>query len=320
MELFRIEHAAIGTEELIIDRDLAIGVNAGEIVGIIGESGSGKSSLLRSFIPLEEEPVRMRSGSLFWHGEDITAASEEEKRLIFGKSIAFVFQSLSQAFDPITKIRDQYLETMRCRDRSVTKEQMRKKASALLSEVNFEMPDVILDSYPFELSGGMLQRAALVMSMLNDPELILADEMTSALDLVSQQQVIEALLKIRDTHRTSILFVTHNMTVIRKLADRVAVMYGGRIVETGRKEEILACPKHPYTRALIDAVPKKEHRLPQGIPGIPVYVGDLEECCPYYTRCGSANYLCRHEFPGKKSLSETHEIYCFKETDEREER
>ena len=156
----------------------------------------------------------------------------------------------------------------------------------------------------------MIQRAAIVQAMLGDPELLLADEMTSALDLVSQKQVIEALLKIRKTYGTAILFVTHNMAVIRKLADKVAVMYGGRIVEYGTKEEILARAEHPYTKALIRAVPKTGGGLPKGIPGHPPEPALLTDSCPFCGRCPNKKEDCEKKFPPQSFLSDSHYIYC----------
>lgn len=312
-ELFRLENVCIGTDEVTIDRDLSLCMSPGEIVGIIGESGSGKSTLLRSVLHLKDEQMKVKHGLVFWKGKSLPEMTEEERRHICGKEIALIFQSLSMAFDPITKIKRQYLEAMRAHDRSVTKEEMTDKAVRLLREVRFDEPEKILNSYPFELSGGMLQRAAIVCAMLNDPRLIMADEMTSALDLVSQEQVLACLMNIRETHGTAILFVTHNMAVIRKIADKVAVMYGGRIVEYGEREEILNRPSHPYTRALIEAVPRKEHVLPKGIPGRPPSFEETKDCCPYQKRCGRADDRCRNEVPERRSLSDTHYVCCFHE-------
>ena len=310
-ELFRLENVCIGTKDVTIDRDLSLCMAEGEIVGIIGESGSGKSTLLRSVLHLEEEQMKVKHGLVFWQGRNLHDLPEDARRHLCGKEIALIFQSLSMAFDPITRIRKQYLEAMRCHDRAVTKEQMTQKAVRLLEEVRFPEPEKILNAYPFELSGGMLQRAAIVMAMLNDPKLIMADEMTSALDLVSQEQVLECLLRIRRTHGTAILFVTHNMAVIRKIADKVAVMYGGRIMEYGTREEILQAPAHPYTRALIEAVPKKERTLPKGIPGRPPSFEETRECCPFAQRCGRAEEKCRSGIPERRELSETHYVYCW---------
>ena len=309
-ELFRLENVCIGTEDVTIDRDLSLCMAPGEVVGIIGESGSGKSTLLRSVMHLKDEQMKVKHGLVYWQGRSLPEMTEEERRHICGKEIALIFQSLSMAFDPITKIKKQYLEAMRAHDRSVTKEEMTKKAVRLLKEVRFSEPEKILNAYPFELSGGMLQRAAIVCAMLNDPKLIMADEMTSALDLVSQEQVLECLLRIRETYGTAILFVTHNMAVIRKIADKVAVMYGGRIMEYGTREEILNHQAHPYTRALIDAVPKKEHVLPKGIPGSPPSFEESKNCCPFSERCSRADDRCKAEVPLRKDLSGTHYVCC----------
>ena len=307
-KLLELKNLVVGTETLTIIHDISLFIREGEIMGIIGESGSGKSTLLRSVLHLPYGDVRIKSGLIFWKGKKIADMQKDEAETVLRKKISIIYQSLSAAFDPITKIKKQYLEAVRSRDRTVSTEAVIKKAAGLLQEIN--LTDEVLNAYPFELSGGMLQRAAIVMAMLNDPDLILADEMTSALDILSQEQVIEAVIKIRKMHHTAVLFVTHNMSVIRKTADKVAVMYGGRIVECGKKEDVLEHPAHPYTKALIHAVPKLAHSLPEGIPGEPPEFLNKMDFCPYVQRCPAAQEKCRHGFPKMTMFSNEHYAYC----------
>ena len=310
--LLKIEDLSVGTDEITINHHISLEIGESEIVGIIGESGCGKSTLLKSILSLNEASVMPLNGDILFRGRSLLGCGNEDLRQICGCQIAMVFQSLSMAFDPLMKIKKQFYEAVKYHNMSATPKGIHAKAVELLSELRFHDPQGTLNAYPFELSGGMVQRAALVMALLNEPKLILADEVTSALDTVSQDQVVETMLHIREKFGTVILFVTHNMNVVSQLADKVAVMYGGRIVEWGTAQEVLKHPGHPYTVALNAAVPKAERCLPTGIAGMPPAFEKAMDYCPFHSRCPHAEDRCLMGFPAKKELSTDHYIYCCK--------
>jgi peptide/nickel transport system ATP-binding protein len=228
---------------------VSITVGSNEIVGIVGESGSGKTTLLRSVADLLPSKGVLKDGNILFRGEQMT-----DMRKIRGKKIGFVFQNPEGCFDPIMKIEEQFYECVRVH-RGINRVQAREKARSILSEMGITQEKRVLDSFPSELSGGMLQRAAIALAMANDPGLLLADEPTSALDVSTTVKVIDVLMALRKNHGLSILFVTHNMRMIARMADKVGVMQRGKLVEWGTTQEVLSSPKHPYTQDLIGAVP-----------------------------------------------------------------
>lgn len=225
-----------------------------EIYGIVGESGSGKSTLLHSILGLMGREAIIHQGEILFQGKDLLKTGPREKRLICGNEIAMVFQHPSLSFDPVTTIGNQVYEAVRMH-RKASKAEVFDKMESLLADMNFTNTKRILASYPFELSGGMNQRVALALAMINDPKLLLADEPTSALDVTVQAQVVELMMKLRDKYGMTILIVTHNIGVVSYMADQIAVMYQGNIVEQGDKFELLTKPEHDYSRKLISSVP-----------------------------------------------------------------
>ena len=235
-------------------KNINISVNSGEILVIVGESGSGKSTLLKSLIKLAGNGSKIDSGSIKFKDKDLTKLSNEELRLIRGKEIATIFQNTGASLCPIRTIEKQFLETVKTHE-NATDEEIKKRISEIFTKINLKDVDRILKSYPFELSGGMNQRVGIALAMITNPSLILADEPTSALDVTAQAQVVKTLMKLRDDFKTSIIMITHNMGVVSYMADKVAVMYGGNIVEYGRKKDIIHRPLHPYTKMLIKSTP-----------------------------------------------------------------
>lgn len=250
----------------IILRNVNLTIDTGEITCVIGESGSGKSTLLQAVLQLPGR-VEITDGQVLFRGDDLRQLPPRQMRSIRGSEIGVVFQEPGTSLDPIRKIHKQFYDALRAHDRSVTKASVRQKAAALLRSMEFKDPKRILENCPAQLSGGMNQRVAIAVSMALEPAILLADEPTSTLDVTVQAQVVKELLYLRAQYGTSILLITHNMGVAAKLADQVAVMYGGRIVEYGPRDDVLHDPAHPYTRALLAAVPRLDGKLPQGIPG-----------------------------------------------------
>ena len=228
-------------------------LNRGEIISIVGESGSGKTTLLRAANHTLFSGGRISSGRILLEGTDLTALSAGEWHSVYGKKLAMIFQNAGKTFDPIRKIGSQFTEVLRSHE-NISAEEAKRIEMEILMKLNIPDPERILLSYPFQLSGGLKQRTAIAMAMVHSPSVLLADEPTSALDVTTQAQIIRELKNLRKDYGSSILFVTHNMGLAAFLSDRIGVMYRGRLIELGEKEEILKQPREEYTRLLIRAV------------------------------------------------------------------
>ncbi len=239
----------------VVLQDVELALHAGEITCVIGESGCGKSTLFHTVLQLPGR-VRITGGSVAFAGKNLQNLSLRELQEIRGTGIGAVFQEPGASLDPIRKIHRQFYDVLHAHDRGIRKAEARSRAAVLLRSMEFADPDRILDSCPVQLSGGMNQRVAIALAMVLEPKLLLADEPTSALDVTTQAQVLRELLILRERYGTAMLLITHNMGVVAKMADRVAVLQGGRIVEYGSRREVLGQPRHPYTRELLAAVPR----------------------------------------------------------------
>ena len=273
-------------------------VGAGKIVGLVGESGSGKSvtgfSILRMLYP----PGKVVDGAIRFRGEDLLALTEPEMRKLRGNRIATIFQDPMMTLNPVLRIDTQMIEAIVAHE-NVSHPDARQRARAALVDVGIPSPDERLRAYPHHLSGGMRQRVCIAIAMLHRPDLIIADEPTTALDVTLQAQILSLTQKLcRDTG-TSLIWITHDLSVVAGLADEIAVMYAGRIVERGNVDEVLDCPLHPYTRGLIASIPSNNARgkpLRQ-IPGSSPSLLDLPSGCSFRARCPQADDLCGEEPP-----------------------
>ncbi len=254
-DLLTIRRLSISYDEIPAVRDVSLAVGQRQIVGIVGESGSGKSTLVRGVTGLLKRGGRIDSGEILLEGRHLENLSAREMRKVRGGRIAMIFQHPESSFDPIRTIGDQFHEVMRLHE-GARRDQSDARAEEILRGLGFDAPARILRSYPFELSGGMCQRAAIAVGMACHPELLLADEPASALDVTVQAETARTLMELRERSGTSILLVTHNMGVVAYMADRVGVMCAGRLVEWGTREDILLRAAHEYTRSLISAIPK----------------------------------------------------------------
>ena len=254
-ELLRIDHLTAGYGGDAVIEDISISLHAGEVLGIVGESGSGKSTLLRAIAQIRGLSTEIHAGTVSFDTKNLAVLSEGERRRLRGEEIAMVFQYAGASLNPTRQIGTQLVETMRAHT-DLSQSEIRARAAEVFSGMGFTDIDRILRAYPFELSGGMAQRAAIALAVILRPQLLLADEPTSALDATIQLQVLDHLRALRERTGTAILLITHNIGVVRHIADRVAVMCRGRIVEQGAVDEVLSNPQHPYTRELLAAVPK----------------------------------------------------------------
>ena len=245
-------------ETLAVD-GVSFSLSPGKIYVIVGESGSGKSTLLRTIGGLLTKEGKIVSGDIWMGEQNLIQLSEKEWCEVHGNKMGYIFQNPEQSLSPLAKIGKQFVECQNMHAKTAgkkSKKEILEDAEELLKELRFENPQRVLKSYPFELSGGMCQRVAIALAIMNQPSLLLADDPTSALDVASQDMTIETLLALRKKTDLSILLVTHNMEVARRLADEIGVMYQGRIIESGLPEEIWNDPKEDYTKKLIAAIPQ----------------------------------------------------------------
>lgn len=269
---------------------VSLKIRSGEVLGLVGESGSGKSITALSIMRLISPPGRIVGGSIWFRGEEISSASESRLRQIRGNDIAMIFQDPMTSLNPVFTIGEQIAEVLRLH-KKMNRRQALEAAIESMREVAIPSPEIRVKDYPHQLSGGMRQRVMIAMALACEPELLIADEPTTALDVTIQAQILELLAELREKRNLAILLITHDLGVVAETADRVAVMYTGRIVEEADTASLFADPKHPYTRGLLDSVPKisvetaaKRGRL-RTIEGVVPRPTDLPTGCHFAPRC-----------------------------------
>ena len=254
-EVIRYDHVDISYKGKRVVHDVSFSVEEGEILGIVGESGSGKSTLIKAAMGLLGKDGLVTRGDIWYKEMDLPDLKPREMRKLCGPELGMIFQTAGSSFCPIRTVRAQLYEFM-TEHKKIKTDAFENQAMELLEKFGFEDPKRVLDSYPFELSGGMQQRVGIAAAMLLNPSVLMADEPTSALDVTVQKQVVEEMLMVRERFGTSILLVTHNMGVIRAMADKVLVLHEGEIMEYGVTEEVFEHPRSVYTKKLLAAVPK----------------------------------------------------------------
>jgi peptide/nickel transport system ATP-binding protein len=283
---------------LVAVDDVSFDIMPGEVLGVVGESGAGKSLTGTAVIGLLDPPGRIGAGEIRLKGERIDNLPPERMRRIRGKRIGMVFQDPLTSLDPVYRIGDQLIETIATHT-GVDRATARRRAVALLTEVGIPAPQTRIDNYPHQFSGGMRQRVVLALALAVNPELIIADEPTTALDVSVQAQIIAVLKRLCRDHGTAVMLITHDMGVIAETADRVAVMYAGRIAEIGPVREVVKSPLHPYTVGLMGSIPKPDAdvaRLTQ-IPGAMPRLTAIPNGCAFHPRCPRAFAPCPVERP-----------------------
>jgi peptide/nickel transport system ATP-binding protein len=293
-------------------RDVSLEVPRGNIVGIVGESGSGKSTLSLAAMGLLPDNAVIREGRILFDGVDMLTMSEAGWRDLRGRRVSIVFQDPMTSLNPVLSIGTQMLD-IQYRDRAIGAADKRRKAAAALRRVGIPDAEQRLDRYPHEFSGGMRQRIAIAMGLLGNPELLIADEPTTALDVTLEAQIIHLLRELRREFKGSILFISHNLGLIAELCDQVVILYAGEIVEQGTVRDIFHRPRHPYTEALLACDPARIDEVHRELPTIPGDVPNLLEvpaACVFAPRCPKAFDRCRVERPLDHAIGGTQSARC----------
>lgn len=281
-------------------RGVSFTVHKGEILGIVGESGSGKSVTSMSILRLLADTARIKSGRVEFEGTDLTKVSDKQMRAIRGQKIAMVFQDPMSSLNPLIPVGKQVAEMMHVHHPDWNGDQLKEKTLQLFKDVRIPEAEKRLKSYPHEFSGGMRQRVMIAMALANHPDLLIADEPTTALDVTIQHQILKQMRGLQQEYGTSIIFITHDLGVVAELCDRVVVMYGGLVMEQAEITDLFENPLHPYTMGLLASIPglnkDKKERL-QSILGSPPDMTKPPKGCPFASRCPYARNICAQECP-----------------------
>ncbi|MBT2644934.1 ABC transporter ATP-binding protein [Bacillus sp. ISL-41] len=294
-------------------RGVTFDLHKGETLAIVGESGCGKSVTSQSIMRLiPEPPGKFDGGSILFKGKDLTKLRDPDMRKIRGSDISMIFQDPMTALNPTLTIGDQLTEGI-LQHMKLSKEQAKEVAVQMLDLVGIPSPHVRLKQYPHQFSGGMRQRIVIAMALVCQPEVLIADEPTTALDVTIQAQILELFRDIQKKTGVSIILITHDLGVVAQVADRIAVMYAGKIVETGTRREIFYNPQHPYTKGLLNSVPRLDVDGADLVPigGTPPDLFSPTVGCPFTARCPYAMQVCDKVYPAATKLSDSHGVDCW---------
>ncbi|MCJ7641437.1 MAG: ABC transporter ATP-binding protein [Desulfobacterales bacterium] len=317
-EILRVENLKtyFNTDDGIVKAvdGVSFTLNQGETLGIVGESGCGKSVMNLSVMRLiPSPPGKITGGDIFFHGKSVLAMSEDELRDLRGNKISMIFQDPMTSLNPFLRISTQLVETLQLHQ-GLSKSEAREKAIQMLRMVGIPTPEKRIDAYPHQFSGGMRQRAMIAMALSCNPEILIADEPTTALDVTIQAQILEIIKDLTVKLNTAVILITHDLGVVSGLCNKICVMYAGRIVERGSTADLFRDPKHPYTRGLIRSVPrldKPSHERLYSIPGTPPNLVNVPECCPFHPRCEHTMDICRGKFPEETDFGNAHRASCW---------
>lgn len=294
-------------------RGVSFDLHKGETLAIVGESGCGKSVTSQSIMRLiPTPPGRITSGSILFKGQDLTKLSEKKMRDIRGADISMIFQDPMTALNPTLRVGEQIAENI-MQHENISKEKAKEKAFEMLELVGIPNPKERLKQYPHEFSGGMRQRIVIAMALVCNPEVLIADEPTTALDVTIQEQILELFKDIQQKTDVSIVLITHDLGVVAQVADRVAVMYAGKIVEIGTRRDIFYTPQHPYTKGLLRSVPRLDLYESELVPiaGSPPDLFAPPSGCSFAPRCPYVMEVCDRIYPVSTKLKESHQVHCW---------
>ena len=294
---------------------VSFAINAGETVGIVGESGCGKSVTAQSIMRLLPQPMgQIVGGSIHFRGQDLAALSLEAMRRIRGARIGMVFQEPMTALNPVHTIGRQLSEVILLH-KKISKQDALKKAVAILDRVGIPSPDIRMGEYPHQLSGGMRQRVVIAMALVCEPDLLIADEPTTALDVTIQAQILELIQELQRDMGMAVMLITHDLGVIAETCQKVVVMYAGRVAERGSVYDIFDRPTHPYTQGLLASIPRLDTPAKSTltiIPGMVPGLRDLPAGCRFENRCPHAEAMCRTTLPEEEAVTDQHEVACLR--------
>ncbi|MFP4302764.1 MAG: ABC transporter ATP-binding protein [Alkalispirochaetaceae bacterium] len=298
-------------------------VKKGETLGIVGESGSGKSVTNLSVMRLiPSPPGKIAGGEVWFEGEDLLKMPEQKLRQVRGNKISMIFQDPMTSLNPFLKVSTQLIETIQLHQ-GLDKRSAREQAIDFLNMVGIPGAQKRVDNYPHQFSGGMRQRVMIAMALSCNPKLLIADEPTTALDVTIQAQILEILQRLADDLGTAVILITHDLGVVAGMCDTVNVMYAGKIVEKGSAKELFRDPKHPYTKGLIQSVPRLDQKQQEklfSIKGQPPNLIGLPDCCPFYPRCPQVMAVCKSKYPSAEEVGAGRSVNCwlYKEKSEEE--
>lgn len=294
--------------------EVNLDIQENEVYGIAGESGCGKTTLLKALAAAIEPPLRQLGGKVFYYvqGEeiDVTSLSAEEKRRLRWEYVSYVPQGSMSVLNPVVKLKETYRDFIASHVNGKLRNEVFEMAKTQIVELG--LPQNILDAYPHQLSGGMRQRVTIALAALLKPRIIIADEPTTALDVVVQRGVVQLLMDVQQKLKNTIILVTHDMGVHANVADRIGIMYAGKIVEEATTGTIFGNPLHPYTQYLINSLPKFGDKTPrESVPGSPPSLADLPSGCPFHPRCPHALDICKKQMPNLINLDTNHKVACW---------
>jgi len=298
----------IGTVRAV--EDVSLNLRKGEVMGLVGESGCGKSTLGFSILRLLRPPGRIASGEINYHGRNIGSMPQKELLELRGRNISMIFQDPLTSLDPLYTIGDQFLETLRTHEKGIKKKIALERAADMLKNLGIS-PDR-LSEYPHQMSGGMRQRIMIGIGLILDPDLLIADEPTTALDVIVEAQFLDLLNGLQEKFDLTIMLISHNLGVVAQASDRITVMYGGRMAETGTAEDVFADPRHPYTQGLLASVPNIKLEQPElkAMPGAPPDLVNPPPGCVFHPRCPHVMDVCKQEIP-KSFQTNGHMTACW---------
>ena len=292
--------------------DVSFSLDEGQVLGIVGESGSGKSVTSFSILKLIESPGVVQSEHIYFNGEDISRKSEKEIMKIRGKDISMVFQDPMTSLNPLYTIEKQITEMLDLHQKGMSKKEKRERCIELLRMVGIPNPEERLKAYPHQFSGGMRQRVIIAIALAANPKLIIADEPTTALDVTIQAQILKLMDRLVKEQNASLILITHDLAVVSQMADRIIVMYCGKIVESGSRDDVIRRASHPYTVGLLNSIPRmaEEQERLESIPGMVPSMLDLPNGCYFAPRCKYCQEICRTQAPTEQSVGDGHVVCC----------